>query len=103
MSQHPARIRWYSPEEGGRSVPLPCGIKYYPLIELDDFSYPEGVGWSVWFFTTPTNKEGICHIALSLLVDDVPGAIALESHFLPGSTFRLLEGYKAVAEGSFLG
>lgn len=91
----PAKIQWYSAENGGRKRPLDIGIKYYPLIILDDDE--TNTPWSVHFITTPTETDGWCRIRFSMLVDN-EATRSVESKLVPGTRFHFYEG-QAVARG----
>jgi hypothetical protein len=89
MNQFRARIRWLSPEEGGRREP-PSGDQY---ITVARFADPAGDwssdAWSVVLRFDDSAEEA----CVSFLVNDAPAHL-LQS----GTMFELYEGSRKVAD-----
>jgi hypothetical protein len=98
-----ARVKWLSAEQGGRTAP-PQGEKYSTVVHFQDDveDWPQ-VAWSlvVGLSEAESTEESLEIIApVWFLFCDRPGA---PNHLLrPNSRFRLLEGYRVVAEGEIL-
>lgn len=92
-----ARIRWLTPEEGGRKKP-PIGPRYVTVVHFEnDKSYPDEA-WSIVVEYANEPDQSLTIIAdVYFLVDEAPVKF-LE----PGNKFELLEGPKIVAYGEIL-
>ena len=92
-ASHRARIRWLSPDEGGRAQP-PTGGQY---ITVARFEHPAG-DWSTDAWSVVVSFEGSREeVHVSFLAPEAP------SHLLgSGAVFELYEGRKKVAEVTVL-
>jgi hypothetical protein len=88
-----ARVRWLSPNEGGRAEP-PTGERYITVARFED---PAG-DWSTDAWSIVLSFEGSREEPrVSFLAPEAP------SHLLrSGVVFELYEGHKKVAEVSVL-
>jgi hypothetical protein len=90
-ASHRARIRWLSPDEGGRPQP-PTGEQYVTVARFED---PAG-DWSTNAWSVVLSFEGSPEEAdVSFLVPEAPPHL-LQS----GAVFELYEGSKKVAKVS---
>ena len=96
MKKAYAEIRWNTPAEGGRTVPLQSGSIYYPLIAINSEIDPDP--WSVCFVVPPTGDDGTSKICFSMLVDN-NGTSTFFNKLCIGMQFKLLEGHRVVATG----
>ena len=97
-----ARIRWLSPEQGGRVCP-PAGPRYSTVVhfEEDTVHWPHRAWSLVVDWDDPDSAAWEMTAAVWLLFYDHPDA---PSHFFhAGSRFELMEGGQAVAQGQILG
>lgn len=91
-----AEVKWISKELGGRSnLPPTCG-KYCPIIRFDDIACSKSE-WSAEILCTEMDHNLNSIIELTYLMDEAP----FEKLKL-GSTFKLYEGAKLVAEGKII-
>jgi hypothetical protein len=88
------RIRWLSPEEGGRKTMPLAG--YMPRIEFHDFPFPDGESWSIVLTALETN--GMVSVGSMRFLSDHAPVEALHR----GGAFELFEGGRKVAEGIVL-
>jgi len=91
-----AKIKWFSSEQGGRTIPPSRGM-YSTVVRFED----EPGSGDLWSLVVDLNtvSEGSMEITAPvwLLAHDKPDA---PNHLLvPGSRFKLLEGRRVVAEG----
>ena len=87
-----ADILWTPAEEGGRKHILPVGMRYCPIISLENIESNKGL-WSAVVINRDINgRKSIADI--SYLVDEAP------YHLLKsGQKFLLYEAQQVVAEG----
>ena len=96
-----ARIKWLSPEAGGRKEP-PAGPIYSTVVHFEDdtTNWPE-TAWSlVVELKEPPDKSLESSATIWFLAHNHPET---PDHFLrPGGRFELFEGNKLVAKGKIL-
>src|SRR5438477_4122134 len=99
MKSAEAKIRWRSPEEGGRSAP-PRGPTYSTVARF----HHQGRDWRehawslVLRYIEAPNAAGSHKVAISYLSPNGP-----REWLKAGNRFELLEGNKIVAEGEVIG
>ena len=87
-----ATIHWISPEDGGRQIILPIGMRYCPIIVFEGNQTLDSL-WSAEIYNTSINGR-VSTADISYLSDEAPFNL-----LQVGSKFRLYEEQQVVAEG----
>jgi len=91
-----AKIKWVSPEDGGKKNPFPIGVKYGPIILFEGQDMEKG-SWSAEIYVIEHIGDFASKIQLSYLSPEAP-FLYLKS----GNKFKLYEGAKMIASGEIL-
>ena len=95
------KITWLTEQEGGRKSMIPLGVRYCPILIMDELElsieHEVDVRWSADMHNSEvlTSHQSLAN--LSYLVPEAPYHL-----LLPGNSFKLYEGDKLVAHGVIL-
>ena len=90
-----AIIKWFPEEEGGRKTIMPAGMRYCPIIVLDN-KQSDTTLWSAAVFNISLNDR-ITKSRVTYLSNDAP-----MEDLVSGATFSLFESGTKVATGVFI-
>ena len=95
------KLTWLTKQEGGRKSMMPIGVRYCPILIMDNLerSFEQGsdVRWSadIQNLEILTSRESIA--SLAYLFSEAP-----HEFLSPGNSFKLYEGDKLVSYGVIL-